>query len=83
LTIEWFIGFVGWPACEAAMRNKDGSYGSKATNKELAECYGLDAVRMLSYLNEVAVERWDDYVYLVIQQVKIAANHGRKSLRQK
>lgn len=64
------------------MQNVDGSYGSRATNKDLAECYGLYAVRMLSYLSEVATERFDDYIYLLLGQVKRAAHHGRKSLRQ-
>jgi hypothetical protein len=65
------------------MQNIDGSYGSRATNKELAACYGQDSVNMLSYLSEVVTERYDDYLYLLIEQVKRAGHYGRKSLRQK
>jgi hypothetical protein len=64
------------------MQNKDGRYGSRATQADLADCYGRDCVNQLEYLAEVIDARWDFYVSLVVQSAVIAAHHGRKSLRQ-
>jgi len=64
------------------MINKDGSYGPRATQSELAALYGRDVMNMLSYSHEVIAERWQFHTDLVYQQACIAAHHARKALRQ-
>jgi len=64
------------------MINKDGSYGPRATQHELAALYGEACVRHFEYLAEVHPDRWAFYVALVVEDAMFAANHGRRALRQ-
>jgi len=72
----WLLGYSD------SMQNKDGSFGSRATHRELAAAFGEDCIRQLEYLSEVIEERWEFYVSQVVQSAMIAANHGRRSLKQ-
>lgn len=65
------------------MINKDGSYGSRATQRELAEFYGNDVANQIIDVSDVHRDRWDWFQGHVYQQATIAAHHGRKSLRQR
>lgn len=62
--------------------NVDGSYGSRATQKELAELYGKDAAYMISYTHEVVESMFSWHRDNIYQQATIAANHGRRALKQ-
>ena len=64
------------------MVNKDGSHGPRATQRELCELYADACIRSLSYLSDVVGERFAFYLAMLVQDATIAANHGRRALRQ-
>ena len=63
------------------MWNRDGSSGSKTTQKELAEFYGQLVVEDQETV--VATHMMNYYLSSIYDIAKLAAHHGRKALRQK
>lgn len=62
--------------------NKDGSYGSKATNRELAEFWGEVAARDVARATDPAIVLWEFYQKGVWLGAERAAHFGRIALRQ-
>jgi hypothetical protein len=66
------------------VRRADGSHGSRATQRELCECYAEPMLADLApeRIAAVADERFAFFLSIVYIHAERAAHHGRRALRQ-